>query len=70
MLPSGENTILSENECWEFFADNMAPFASSGLSTREPHDPALEAHNAKLLVQNFFQAMGEVLQDVPVYKVF
>lgn len=73
-VSSGESVrpFLTENECWEFFADNMAPFTSSAMASlpREPRKDTLQVENAKVLIEDFLHLLGTVLQSVPTYRVY
>lgn len=63
--------IFSEEECWDFFADNMASFTSPSMAStpREPKESALQDETVKVLVKEFFHSLGVTLQSVPTYRV-
>ena len=63
--------MLTEDECWEFFADNMAPFTSSTMAAhpREPREDTLQVEDAKELIDTFFHLLGEALKSIPTYRV-
>ena len=46
--------LLTEDDWWEFFADNMAPFTSSTMAAhpREPKD-TLQVESAKEVIDTF-----------------
>jgi hypothetical protein len=62
--------LFTEEDCWSFFADNMAPFTSSGASVV----PSLEDHtsqdpNGTGLVQSFVEMLARAIQDLDTYQV-
>ena len=60
----GTRSIFSEDECWDFFADNMASFTSSSMAStpREPKENALQDETVKVLIKEFFHSLGVALQ--------
>ena len=63
--------FLTEDQCWEFFAENMAAFTSPTMASlpREPREDTLQIENAKVLIEDFLHLLGTVLQSVPTYQV-
>ena len=63
---------MTQEECWEFFAENMAPFSSSqSVSVMSNCFGATVMHEqqAKDLLLRFFRALTICLNDVETYKV-
>ena len=54
MLPSGlSKPLLIQEECWEFFAENMAPFtssSSSALMKSYSNGSIMQAEQAKIVI--------------------
>ena len=69
LLPSGEalQPILTEEDCWNFFADNMAPFSSVGVSAIP--SAADGPSNPSTFVQSFMEVLGKALQRLDTYQV-
>ena len=72
-LPSGQaKALMTQEECWEFFADNMAPFTSSqSLSLRSnPFSGAvMQEYEAKDVISSFLGALAICLSDAETSKV-
>ena len=71
-LPSGQAKPLMIQECWEFFADNMAPFTSSqSLSLRSNcfSGAIMQEEQAKDVISSFFGALAICLSDAETSKV-
>ena len=56
--------LLSEDECWEFFADNMAPFTSphAASTLKESVENTLPVSDAKQVIDSFFHSLRLALQ--------
>lgn len=62
--------LLAEDDCWEFFADSMAPFTSpSASAVKEAVQNTLPVEDAKQLIDDFFRCLGAVLHCSPTYRV-
>ena len=72
-LPSGQTKpLMTHEECWEFFADNMAPFTSPqsvSLSSSCSSGTAMQEDQAKEVISSFFGALAICLGDADTYKV-
>ena len=63
---------MTQEECWEFFADNMAPFTSPqsvSLSSSCFSGTAMQEDQAKEVISSFFGALAICLGDADTYKV-
>ena len=74
VLSSGQKKpLITQEECWEFFADNMAPFTSPS-STRSLRTDVLgvvmQEEQAKEILMTFLEALATSLTNVDTYKVF
>lgn len=63
--------FITQEECWEFFADNMAPFTSSPSSAlrNDFSGDAMQEEHAKEMITTFLAALVTSLQKVDTYKV-
>ena len=72
-LTSGQTkSLMMQEECWEFFADNMAPFTSSqSLSLRSNcfSGAVMQEEQAKDVISSFFRALAICLNDAETSKV-
>ena len=73
-LLSGETQpLLTEEDCWSFFADNMAPFTSSGASVvpslTDQAGSTSQDPNGTDLVQSFAEMLARAIQDLDTYQV-
>ena len=62
---------MTQEECWEFFADSMAPFTSpqSVASANRFGCTTMPEDQAKEVIATFFAALATCLSDVETYKV-
>ena len=64
---------MTQEECWEFFADSMAPFTSSqSLSLRSTDcfsGATMQEDQAKDIISTFFGALAICLSNVETFKV-
>lgn len=73
-LPTGETQpLFTEEDCWSFFADNMAPFTASGASVvpslADQAGSTSQDPNGTDLVQSFVEMLARAIQDLDTYKV-
>lgn len=73
-LPSGESQpLFTEEDCWSFFADNMAPFTASGASVvpslADQAGSTSQDLNGTDLVQSFVEMLSRAIQDLDTYQV-
>ena len=67
IIVSSDGRLLTEEDCWEFLAENMAPFTSSsiGSNPREPRENLMQKENAEQLVEDFFSLPGRSISKCP-----
>ena len=73
-LPSGESQpLFTEEDCWSFFADNMALFTASGASVvpslADQAGFTSQDSNGTDLVQSFVEMLSRAIQDLDTYQV-
>ena len=73
LLPSGlSKPLLTQEECWEFFAENMAPFtspSSSALTRSDSNGGIMQAEQARGVIAQFFNSLAMSLVHVETHKV-
>ena len=73
LLPSGlSKPLLTREECWEFFAENMAPFtspSSSALTRSDSNGGIMQAEQARGVIAQFFTSLAMSLVHVETHKV-
>ena len=63
---------MTQEECWEFFADNMAPFTSSqslSLRSNSFSGAVMQEDEAKDVISSFLGALAICLSDAETSKV-
>ena len=58
---------ITEEDCWEFFADHMAPLTAPAKSSSISRETSQDT--ACILVQEFVQALGNAITDIPTHRV-
>ena len=69
-LPSGlSKPLLTQEECWEFFAESMAPFTSTSSALMRSDGGIMQAEQAKGVITRFFTSLAMSLSHVETHKV-
>lgn len=61
--------LFSEEDCWDFFAENMAPFTSSKTSVTELAVNDSSASSEKM-VQTFLGLLADYMQTIKTTKKY
>ena len=72
LLSGLSKPLLTQEECWEFFAENMAPFtspSSAALMRSESIGGIMQAEQARGVIARFFASLATSLIHVETHKV-
>ena len=64
------NGGITEEDCWDFFSDHMAPFTAPSKTTTESRcSTETSKDTACMILKEFLQSLGSALNDIPTYRV-
>ena len=61
--------MFEEKDCWNFLADNMAPFTSGASAVVEQSDSSQSDFDSTGLVQSFIKLLARSIQTLDTYEV-
>lgn len=68
--PSGEVIrLMSEEDCWEFFSENMAPFTSPRRADQSVSRSILVEEDCIDTLEKFFSTLSDVLEKLEKHEV-